>query len=889
MKRLLVLLAAVMFIPAISWSQEARMQKVLIFPFKMIVPGAPDAYSNELAAALGAELAREGDVETISGQPFVSAIQEKRIDPARIARLVTRADTQIAIWATVTKLESGYSLELNALQPAKSMKPRLFSADAKDMEELLSRMKTVSADVGTVVLNRPKIGEIKIEGNKRIQREAILNKLDMKTGKPFRRSALGDEIRELYSMGYFDDVQIQAEDSGKGEMDLRIILKERPSIKSVETEGNKVFNKDEILDALTTKSFQVASLEKIQEDINKIKKMYEKKGYYQPKIDYEIKELSANEAQLIFKIDEGQKSFLTQIEYEGRQKLPEDELKKAMSIKEKSWLWFVDDSGTFTREKLDENRLRLMQQYLENGFVNVQIGAPQVDIHDGSVKVKYPIREGHRFQVRNVDVEGDLLEDPSKEKILESLSVKPRTWFKRSQVAEDLKGLTRLYNNAGYAYADVEPRQKINDQHDFLDITYKINKGQKVTIEKVDVHGNERTRDKVIRRQLDISEGDLYNADKFEATKNRLEATEFFEAVKLKTSPGSKPDRMNVDVEVMEKKTGSLTAGIGYSSQDGAMGNVSLQEKNMFGLGIVANAKANLSGRRNTYEGSVTYPYLFDTTLAASLRGYKNISKEQNFVRDSDGFSAHVGFPIYGAWNFSTGIARDSSKLSGFEPVFARSVVDYYKQYGATAQRFLNISENSLSFSINRDTRNNTVIPSTGTKISIGGRVSGFGGDVSLANYFSDATYYYPLIWRSIFKIRGSLSALSELGNEPIPFDRRILLGGIASVRGYKYGEIGPRDRYKNIMGGDRAVFGNVEVLFPVLDELKLSGVVFFDAGNAWNVAETPWLTTIKAGGGAGLRWISPMGPIRVEYGWKIAPEKGEEPGAFAFSMGQLF
>jgi len=339
MKKLLVLLAAVLLIPAISCAQEARMQRVLIFPFKVITPGVADSYSNELAAALGAELAREGDVETISGQPFVSAIQERRIDPARIARLVTRADTQIAIWATVTKLESGYSLELNALQPAKSMRPRLFSADAKDMEELLSRMKAVSADVGTVILNRPKIGEIKIEGNKRIQREAILNKLDMKTGKPFRRSALGDEIRELYSMGYFDDVQIQAEETGKGEMDLRIILKERPSIKSVETEGNKVFNKDEILDTLTTKSFQVASLEKIQEDINKIKKMYEKKGYYQPKIDYEIKELSANEAQLIFKIDEGQKSFLTQIEYEGRQKLPEDELKKAMNIKEKSWFW----------------------------------------------------------------------------------------------------------------------------------------------------------------------------------------------------------------------------------------------------------------------------------------------------------------------------------------------------------------------------------------------------------------------------------------------------------------------------------------------------------------------------------------------------------------------
>lgn len=887
MRRLLAVAAAVMLVASASWAQESKMMRIMIFPFKVVSPGSPDSYSRELAGALGAELAGEGDVESISGEPFLSAIQEKKVDPARITRLASRADAQVAIWATVTKLESGYGLELNVLNLEKGQKPRLFSADAKNMEELLSRMKAVAADVGTVVLNRPKVGQIILEGNKRIQREAILNKIEMKPGKPFRRSALGDEIKELYSMGYFDDVQINAEETPKGEIDLRIVLKERPSIKSIEVEGNSVFTKDEIIDALKTKSFQVASIEKIQEDINKLKKMYEKKGYYQPKIDHELKELSSNEGQLIFKIDEGKKSYLTQVIFDGRQKLSDDELKKAMSIKEKSWLWFVDDSGTFTSEKLEENRLRLMQEYLENGFVNVQVGAPEVDIHDGSVTVKYPIREGRRFQVRNVDVEGDLIE--SKDKILEYLTLKPKTWFKRSQVAEDLKGLTKLYKNAGYAYVDVEPRQKPNDEYDFLDITYKINKGQQVRIEKVDIHGNERTRDKIIRRQLEIAEGDLYSDDRFEATKSRLEATEFFEAVKLKTSPGSKPDLMNVDVEVMEKKTGSLTAGLGYSSQDGAMGNISLQEKNLFGLGVVANAKGNLSARRNTYEGSLTYPYLFDTSVAASLRGYKNISKEQNFVRDSDGFSAHLAFPLYGLWSFNTGIARDSSKLSGFEQVFARSVVDYYKRFGLTAQKYLNISENSFSFSLGRDTRNNTVIPTAGTKISLGGRVSGFGGDVSFSNYFSDATYYHPLIWRSVFKVRGNVSALSELGADPIPFDRRILLGGISSIRGYKYGEIGPRDRYNNIMGGDRAMFANVEILFPVLDALKLSGVVFFDAGNAWNVSDSPWLTTVKAGAGVGIRWISPMGPLRVEYGWKVTPEKGEEPGAFAFAMGQLF
>jgi outer membrane protein insertion porin family len=276
-------------------------------------------------------------------------------------------------------------------------------------------------------------------------------------------------------MGYFDD-PIRAEDVAQGEVDLHITLKERPSIKTVDIEGNKVFSKDEIVDALTTKSFTVASIEKIRDDIAKIKKMYEKDGYYQPKIDYEIKELSPSEAKLIFKIDEGQKSYLTDLVLEGRKSLPESDLKKIMTVKEKGWFWFLDESGSFTREKLEENRMRLIAYYLDNGFINVQVGAPRVDIKDGSVKVAYPIREGERFQVRKVNVEGDLIA-PADKLLSAELQVKPRTWFKRSQVAEDIKTLTKIYNNLGYAYTDIEPRQTTNDQYNYLDLSYRSARG----------------------------------------------------------------------------------------------------------------------------------------------------------------------------------------------------------------------------------------------------------------------------------------------------------------------------------------------------------------------------------------------------------------------------
>jgi outer membrane protein insertion porin family len=885
MKRLLMLLLAVLLLSALSWAQTPKIKKVLIFPFK--AKGAAEQLSGDVASVLGAELTREGDIEILSGRAFAEAVQPARVDPARVARVMARVESDVAIWGTLSKLEDGYSLEVSVLQSSQPQKPKFLSVTGKDMEQLVERIKDLALQISNLSLDRLKIADIKIEGNKRIQKEAILNKLDLKVGGPFHKSKLSDAIRDLYSMGYFEDVQIRADETDKGEVNLHIALKERPSIKDIEIEGNKVFTTDQILDQITTKSFSVISLEKIRDDIAKLKKMYEKEGYYEPQIAYEIKELSPTEANLVFKINEGNKSYLTTVEFEGAKLLTESELKKIMNIKEKSWFWFLDDSGSFTREKLDENRMRLMLYYLDHGFVNVQVGAPQIDIRDKTVKVVYPIREGERFQIRNVKVEGDLI--VPEDKLVEVLRLKPKTWFNRSLVGEDIKALAKIYNNQGYAYVDIEPKQIVNEKYGFVDFTYRIHKGEKVSIEKVDIAGNERTREKVIRRALAIHEGDLYNADKFESTKNSLEGMDFFEAVQLKTAPGSRPDLMNVTVEVMEKKTGSLAAGLGYSSQDGAMGNVNLKERNLFGLGIVVSAKTNLSGRRNTYEGSLAYPWMFDIPLTGSVGGYKTAGKENQYMRESDGFGLNFGFPIYGMWSMSAGIARDSSKLSGFEPAFARSVVAYYRQYNTKAQKFMNTSENSINLSIGRDTRNSAVIPTAGSKLSVGSRFSGFGGDVAFTSHTGEAMYYHHLFWKAVLKLKANTTLLAESGPEPIPFDRRVVLGGIQSIRGYRPGEIGPRDQYGSVIGGDRSLFTNVECLFPILETLKLNGVIFFDAGNAWNVADSPFLKEVKAGFGCGVRWMSPMGPIRLEYGWKVSPQRGEETGAFAFGMGQLF
>ncbi len=886
MRKLLPVLALISLLSTLAFAEDTSHKKIMIFPFKKVEKGKEKGTSKELAHVLGTEISKQGDFRAISGEPFASAIQG-RVDPARLARMANRMELYGVVWGTLAQTPDGYLLEVSLVGKDPKGKFKKFSVSGKDMEQLLSEMKGLAGRISIGAATKPKIGKITIDGNERIGKEAILNKLDMKPGTPFDKSHVGDEIREIFSMGYFDDVRIRAEETADGQVDLQIVLKERPYTKEIEIEGNKVFSADAIKDKLMTKTYTPASVDKIRSDIEKIKEMYEKEGYYEPQVDYDIKELSRTEAKLIYRIKEGQKSFLTELVFEGRERIPEKELRGVINLKEKSWIWFLDESGTFTREKLEQSRQRLLGYYSNKGFIKAQAGAPKIEISGRKVKITYPIREGERYQVRKIDIEGDLIMPA--EKLKEHLKSKPRSYFEAGAMMEDIKTLTKLYNNLGYAYADIEPSQNINDEHYYLDVTYKITKGQRVSIEKVDISGNERTRDKVIRRRLAVNEGDLYSADALDFSKKGLEALDFFEAVKLKTSPGTRPDLMNVRVDLLEKKTGQLSAGLGFSSQEGAMANINLKERNLLGLGIAANLKADISGRRSTYEGSLTYPYPFDIPVNVSARGYNTITNETYYTRKSDGFGLFGAYPIYGAWNLSTGFSRDASKLSGFRPGFARSIQQYYQRFGITGEKYLDLAENALSISLNRDTRNSSMIPTSGSNISFGTRLSGFGADVAFSRYFWEGTYYQPLYWGAILKLRTNASGLLEWENQPIPFDRRILLGGIASIRGYQFGEIGPVDQFGSIIGGDRGVFANIECLVPVVQSLNLNGVAFFDVGNAWNVDQSQLPKDVKAGVGVGVRWMSPMGPIRLEYGWKVSPKKGEAPGAFAFAMGQLF
>ena len=889
MKKILLIACTILILPLHSPAQTDKSKAVLVLPFVKLENGKSTGYNDFLSNFIGRELERTSDYKHRFLPNFFKQIGKRNLPAAHLARLAKRQGYQGVIWGSLDKSDKGYTLKVRFVTNDPRKKEKRYTITAENSDQMIKGLQNTVRQIGSGESINPKIGKITITGNKKIGRDAILNKINVKPGVPFNEAVISEDIRDIYSMGYFDDIRVRADKGSNGDVNLEIVLKERPHLQSIEIKGNSLYTQDQILDRLHTRPYKVANTEWIAQDIEQIKRMYEKEGYFQPKIEYEIKELSRNESKLVLKIDEGRKSYLTELEFDGAKKISPKELRKAMKVllKEKSWFWFLDQTGQFTREQMEQGRQLLMQHYMDKGFISVQVGAPRMKIDGKKIKITYPIREGDRYQIRSVDVTGDLKME--KDKLLARLKTKPQKWFKRSNIAEDLKALTKLYNDLGYANVDVQPLQKVNQKEKSLSMTYHIVKGKPVTVARVSIQGNERTRDKVIRRHLGISDGDLYNASAIEGSKKNLESMGFFETVKVKTELQPGLETMDVIVDVDEKKTGQLSAGLGLSSQEGAMANVSLQEKNLMGLGISANLKADISGRRNTYEGSLSYPWLFDIPLTTSVRAYNTVTQESYYVRKSDGFSLSGAYPIFGRWQASVGFSRDGNKLSGFRPFYGRSVQEYYAKYGVTASNYVNTSENAVSMVLSRDVRSGGVIPTNGTKLIIGSRLSGLGADVYYQRYYGEAAYYRPLFWKALMKVQTNVSLLAEWEDQPIPFDKRILLGGPNTIRGYQYGQIGPIDRYGAIIGGDRALYATAECLFPIVESLNLNGVFFFDVGNAWNAEETPFPEEVKAGGGLGLRWLSPMGPIRIEYGWKVAPQKGETPGEFSFSMGRLF
>jgi len=520
---------------------------------------------------------------------------------------------------------------------------------------------------------------------------------------------------------------------------------------------------------------------------------------------------------------------------------------------------------------------------MNNGYINVKVGEPKVKLSEDreSLEVLVSITEGDQYRIGSIAFSGDVLYPEAE--IRKKLKSEVGEVFSRKNLREDIGTLTDMTADKGYAFNNVNPLTKQDQEKKQLELTFDVEKGDLVYIERITIAGNGKTRDKVVRREMRLLEGELYSATGFKRSKQNLMNTGYFEEANVASVKGSSADKLNINVDLKEKATGAFTIGGGYSSLDGMILQGSISQSNFLGLGLKANASASLGGSSNTYSVGLTDPYFLDSkwTLGADI--YRSEREWDDYYLRRTGFDIKAGYPI--------------SDYVGTFLMYKYEMKDVYEytdawkqahdQYGNDLYPIGQSTTSAIYASITHNNTDYRFDPSTGMVNSFSLEYAGLGGDNKYVREVLDNTIYYPLWWKFVVSTKLVLGAVQEAGGK-VPLDERFYLGGIGTLRGYEARTIGERDQFGNYIGGEKELFGNVELKFPLLSEFGVKGVAFFDYGNAWDGGFRPPKVLMSYGGG--IRWASPMGPLRLEYGIPINPNPGESTsGRFEFAIGSMF
>jgi len=740
-----------------------------------------------------------------------------------------------------------------------------------------------------------KLVEVQIQGNRRIEAAAILNVVKFRAGDTLYTDKTDVDIRAIYKLGYFQDVQALVEQTEKGTILIYSVL-EKPIVRDIKFEGNKELSTDKLKEVLEFRQNAIFSQKDLAKSIVKMKKLYGDDGYYLAEITPQVDKSSATDLTVTFKIVEGLKILISDIRFEGNTAFSDRKLRGIMETKEKWFMSWLTGAGTYKEEVLKNDALLITDHYLNNGFINIKLGEPVAKLNDSktALNVFVGITEGDQYRIGEIGFKGELLE-PAAE-LRKKIKSEPGEVFNRSLLRTDIFTLTDVYGDKGYAFANVNPMTRPDNDKKTVDMTFDMEKGELVYIERINIVGNPKTRDKVIRRELRVTESELYSATGMKRSKQNLMNTGYFEEANIATAKGSASNKLNVNVDVKEKPTGTFSIGGGYSSLDGFIGQGSVAQSNFLGLGLKANVSASIGGKSQTYSVGMLDPHFLDTKWSLGGDIYRSERDYIDYSRRLLGGDIKAGYPI--------------NDLVGTFFMYKYEIKDLY--HPTQAYQTLNSQDkdnyplgttttSSIFSSITRNSTDYRLDPSSGMINSLAIDFAGLGGDNRFVRYTTDHNWFYPLYKKLVFSTKLTLGYVQEVGQQ-IPIDEKFYLGGIFSLRGYKARTVSPykhqltKDVNGNqnsdivYLGGDKELFGSTEFTIPILQEFGVKSVLFFDYGNSF-VDNSSIIKTMLMSYGAGIRWASPIGPLRLEYGIPLNPRKeiDNKSGRFEFSIGSLF
>ena len=728
------------------------------------------------------------------------------------------------------------------------------------------------------------IDSVRIEGNQRIEGRTILSYLGLQAGSRFDQAGIDSSLKNLYATGFFSDVKLLR---SRDTLVVRVV--ENPIINRVAFEGNSRVETSDLEKEIDLKARSIYSQEKVQVDVKRILDIYRRSGRYNAVVEPKIIKQSQNRVDLVYEISEGTAAKIKKINFIGNNEFSDSDLQKAIRTEETRWYKFFTDDDKYDPERLQFDQEMLRHYYLNEGYADFQVKSAHAELSPAkdAFYITFVVEEGVEYKFGDVQVVSEL-KDGEKPDFSDIITTKSGKTYDASKVEETIDAMTKRLGDKGYAFTNIQPKLERDKETKLANLTYIIKPGPRVYVERINVTGNVRTLDEVIRREFRLSEGDAYNNSKLQRSEQRLNNLNFFEKVDVKTEQGSAPDKTVINVDVKEKSTGQVTIGAGYSSTDGVLGDFGVSEQNLLGRGQELKIHFTLASRRKQAEIGFTEPYFMDRELAAGFdifRTKQDLIQQSSYNMDSKGLVLRGSYALQEKLQHGFNYSIRENNVTDVSVDASRYIKD---------QAGKNINS-SAGQSFTYDDRNNKNDPSKGYYFRLSQEYAGIGGDSHYLKHEGKAGYYYPITskWRTSFLASGGYM-LGTAGHN-VRINDRFFLGG-DDLRGFQNAGVGPRDTSTNdALGGNMYYTGTAELHFPLglPDELGVSGAVFGDVGSLWNVDETGANiadnSTLRASAGAGVLWASPFGPVRVDFAHAFKKQTEDRTQLFRFSFGTRF
>jgi outer membrane protein insertion porin family len=760
------------------------------------------------------------------------------------------------------------------------------------------------------------IKDVRVEGTRRVEPDAIKAAISSRAGRPWDPKRTEADVRAVMKLGWFSDVTVKME----GAPDAPILIfevVEKPTVREWRLEGNDEISKDDLKDTIEVKAAQVLDLVALRKDVKKIQEKYVEKGFYLAEVKYELKDEGDNQVTVVYRVDEKAKVQIKEIRFLGNAKVSREELLGSMLTKEGGFLSGLSSAGTYREDMFQRDLQALQLVYLDRGYVNAKIGKPTVDLSPDRrfLFLAIPVEEGEQYRVGKTGFSGKTLGED--EKLASLVKSKTGDVFSSSRLRADLQAVADVYRDRGYANANVVPMTQVDAKGRTIDLELEIQPGSLVRFERIEIVGNTKTRDKVIRRELRIYEGELFSGTGMRHSKQRVTALGFFETVEITTRRGSADDLAIATVEVKERSTGTFQLGAGFSSYENFVLTGQISQNNFFGWGQTLSLQIQWSGVRQLGTIQFVEPYFLDTRWTFSFDLYASEGTYTSFSRRAVGGNMTWGYELAGLeWLFPP--ARKLEDIRVFATYTNENVnVTAAPNEVPLFNRYRDGTTSSARGTLVIDKRDNRLFPTKGFYSSFSAEVAPpalapsllFGNQVNLfRRYTADLRFYRPVIAGIIFRSKLTLGYIEDWDDEHrVPISELYFLGGINSVRGYPMYSISPTvgaarspdgALVQTNVGGNKQAILNLELELPFFESAGIRAVVFADGGNAfargkWSDPAVSW--SLYKSVGFGIRWTSPVGPLRFEWGFPLNRRKNadgdfiDRPMDFQFTIGNFF